>query len=141
MPSICLYWSVMSQPSRALKVFLLDSGIAHTERHLDLQKQEHKSPEICAINPAGTVPFITFDGECMVETVAVMRFLSEVCGGKAGKLYSTEAFKQYQIDKWCDFYTDSFRPAFLQHLAVFFEKGDGPCSEKHRLMFERSAER
>lgn len=141
MPKICLYWSFMSQPARALKCFLLDACIEHEERHLDLQKEEHKSPQLMAINPAGTVPFITFDGQCMVETVAIMRFLSEVCGDKACKYYSQEPLQQFHIDKWCDFYADAFRPAFLQHFAAIFEKGDGPLTDKQRLMFERSAEK
>lgn len=76
MPTIALYWGRASQPARALKAFLVDSGIEHEDHELDMFKGEAKKPEILAINPAGTVPFITYDGVLMVESVAIMRFLA-----------------------------------------------------------------
>ena len=119
MSSLQLIWSRVSQPSRALKSFLADSGIPHTERELDMFKGEHKSPEIIALNPAGTVPFIIENGEVMVESVAIMRYLSDKYSAQAAGLYGTDAMTQYYVDKWADYYTNGLRPAFGDIMNVF----------------------
>ena len=132
----------MSQPARALKAFLDDSGIAYTEHHLDMFAGEGKKPEILAINPKGTVPFITYGEEktLMIESVAIMRFLATVEPEKAGKFYSGDAMQKYHIDKWCDFYHDSFRPAFVRQIAIMFglmtEKR--PAEEKDLFVIEKA---
>ena len=118
--SLQIVWGTGSQPSRALKAFLMDAGIPHTERVVDLEKGEHKTPEITALNPAGTVPFLIEDGELLVETVAIMRYLSEKYPAQAGKLYSTDPARQYVIDKWCDFWADALRTAFNGYFQIFF---------------------
>lgn len=116
-----LYWALGSQPSRALKAFFCDSGIEFKSVSLNISKGEHKSPEVLALNPAGTIPFITIDGTLFTETVAIMRFLARKCPEKADKFYPCgDAMKKYQIDRWCDFYTDGFRPAFTKHFSLCF---------------------
>lgn len=110
-----LYWSLPSQPSRALKAFMDDSGLPYTDRHLDIRKGEARSPEILKLNPAGTVPFLVIDGRPMVETVAIMRYLTKAYPQyeHLGRLYpGSDVKKRYNIDRWCDFYTSELRPAF-----------------------------
>merc|ERR1712241_1299773 len=50
------------------------------------------------------------------ETVALMRYLAGKYPDKAGKFYAPpdDLETRYEIDKWCDFYTDAFRPAFVR---------------------------
>ena len=140
MPAIALYWGRISQPSRALKAFLVDSGIEHEDHELNMLAGEAKKPEVVAINPAGTLPFITYDGTCMVETVAIMRFLACKHPEAAGKFYSEDAMQRYQIDRWCDFYTDAFRPAFVKFIAAIFMKGDRPVDDRDKLIMDRASE-
>ena len=73
---IKLYWFVPSQPSRAIKSLLVAGDVVHEEQFLDVFKGEHKSPEILAINPAGTLPFITVNGNAFSESAAILRYLS-----------------------------------------------------------------
>lgn len=118
--AIVLYWFLLSQPSRALKAMLDDSGIEYSDRHLDLQKGETRTPEILKLNPAGTVPFITVDGQPMTETIAIMRYLTRAYPQQLGHLYpKSDLKKRYLIDKWGDFYTDSLRPAFASNIRPF----------------------
>ena len=47
MASITCYWGNVSQPSRAMKAFLDDSGIPHESRHVDMLKSEnYTDPEV-----------------------------------------------------------------------------------------------
>ena len=138
--SLKLYWVQLSQPSRALKTFLLDSGIPHQDHELGFGEQ--KKPEFLAINPAGTVPFMTLDGKLMTETVALIRLLCRQHPALADRFYpSADHFKKYQIDKWCDFYTDALRPAFIselgQHLrAKMIEKR--PLNDKEMHIIKKA---
>lgn len=110
----------MSQPSRAVKAFLADSGIPFEDRHVDMMKGENYGPEIRAINPSGMCPFLTIDGKLYTETIAFMRYLATKFPDQAGKYYSVDIEQRYNIDKWCDFYTSKFRPAFIKEFDVKF---------------------
>ena len=112
MASITCYWSNVSQPSRALRSFLVDSGLAHESRHVDMLKMEnYTDPDVLRYSPADSLPFLVIDGVVYRETVAVMRYLAGRFPDKAGKFYAPpdDLETRYQIDKWCDFYTDVFR--------------------------------
>lgn len=119
MPEIKYYWGSLSQPSRAIKAFLADSGIEHECVHVDMLKGEHKSEAITAVNPAGTLPFLTIDGKLYKETVAVMRYLANKFPENAAA-YPDDVEQRFVIDKACDFYTDSFRPAFIREIVIRF---------------------
>lgn len=117
MASITCYWSNVSQPSRAMRSFLVDSGIAHESRHVDMLKMEnYTDPDVLRYSPAGSLPFLVIDGVVYKETVAVMRYLAGRFPDKTGKFYAPpdDLETRYQIDKWCDFYTDVFRPSFIR---------------------------
>ena len=136
---IALYWGPLSQPSRALKAFLVDSGIKHEDHELNMLAGEGKSPKVLALNPAGTLPFITFNGHVMVETVAILRFLACMYREGAGKFYPEDLMQRYEINKWCDFYTDSFRPAFIMHISTIFMKGDRPIDHRDEFILDRAS--
>ena len=59
-----------------MKSLLLAGDVTHESIHLDILKNEHKSPEILEINPTGVVPFITVDGDTLWESAVVLRYLS-----------------------------------------------------------------
>ena len=60
---IKLYWARPSQPSRAVKSFLIDTGIEHEEDVLNWYKgEQQKRADIGHLNPEVRVPFITYDG-------------------------------------------------------------------------------
>jgi len=117
MASITCYWGNVSQPSRAMKAFLDDSGIPHESRHVDMLKSEnYTDPEVTKYSPSGSLPFLVIDDVVYKETVALMRYLCGKYPDKAAKFYAAadDLETRYEIDKWCDFYTDAFRPAFVR---------------------------
>ena len=50
---LTLYWSLGSQPSRALKSLLVAGDVQHEEKQINILTGEHKSPEILELNPRG----------------------------------------------------------------------------------------
>ena len=112
MPKIDLYWAQISQPSRAIKS-LLDAGDVPYESHvLDILKGENRTPEMLAINPVGTLPFITVDGEPLYESAAILRYLA-VKFPSLNKFYPEGAEHRAMIDAALDFNGTSFRGAAM----------------------------
>lgn len=74
--AIVLYMHELSMPSRAIKSLLVAGDVRYEERVLDTFAGEHKTPEIMALNPSGTIPFITIDGKPYLESQAILRLLS-----------------------------------------------------------------
>lgn len=56
---------------------LAELGLAYEAMPLELSKGEHKSPEFLAINPAGQVPAMDYDGFTLSESMAIVHFLAE----------------------------------------------------------------
>merc|ERR1712027_234102 len=122
--AITCYWGSVSQPSRALKAFLDDAAIPHQSRHVDMLKSEnYTDPEILKYSPAGSLPFLVIDGVVYKETVALMRYLCGKYPDTAMKFYAPadDLETRYEIDKWCDFYTDAFRPAFVREQGAKYQ--------------------
>ncbi|KAF6040603.1 GSTT1 [Bugula neritina] len=69
------YLDLMSQPSRALYIFLKYTKIPHTIHPVALRKGEHLQPEFTKINPFKVVPVIDDDGFLLPESVAILQYL------------------------------------------------------------------
>ena len=110
MSTLHLYWTLGSQPSRAIKSLLLAGGVEHETHDVDMGKGEHKSPEILALNPKGAVPFITQDGVAMNESAAILRYLSQK-HPQLNQFYSGSLEQQHEIDAMLDFNATAFRPS------------------------------
>lgn len=69
MNELTLYSAV---PSRGLTVrwMLEEPGEPYEAKMLDVQAEEHKTPEYLAINPMGKVPTLVHDGVVVTETAA-----------------------------------------------------------------------
>jgi glutathione S-transferase len=73
--SLTLYWSLGSQPARAVKC-LLDIGKLPAKLvSLDIVKNETRTREYISLNPMGQVPFLV-DGDFKVaESNAILVYL------------------------------------------------------------------
>jgi glutathione S-transferase len=61
-----------------VEMVMAEGDIAYELRVVDIVKQEHRSPEYLAVNPAGWVPaLITPDGTTLYETPAINLYLAE----------------------------------------------------------------
>merc|ERR1712127_206391 len=112
MPAIALYHFELSQPSRALKS-LLEAGDVPFESHsANILKGEHKTEEMLKINPVGSLPFITVDGEPLYESAAILRYLA-VKFPSLNQFYPEGAEHRAMIDAALDFNGTSLRPASI----------------------------
>ncbi|XP_067910808.1 glutathione S-transferase theta-2 [Heterodontus francisci] len=71
-----LYFDVLSQPSRAVLIFLKRTGIPHVERPVALRKGEQRTPEFTKLNPMQKVPVIVDNGFVLTESVAILKYLA-----------------------------------------------------------------
>jgi len=67
-----LYWSVRSATGRALMACLDHNGIGYESICLDESKNENQAPNILALNPTGTLPFIYLKGEVYTDLKSII---------------------------------------------------------------------
>ncbi len=63
--SLCVHW------------MLIELGVKHDARRVDLQKKEHKTPEYLKLNPNGLVPALVIDGHALFESSGLLLLLAE----------------------------------------------------------------
>ncbi|XP_051887997.1 glutathione S-transferase theta-2 [Pristis pectinata] len=71
-----VYYDLLSQPSRAVLMFLKCTGIPHVERPVALRRGEQKSEEFTKLNPMQKVPVIVDNGFVLTESVAILKYLA-----------------------------------------------------------------
>ncbi|XP_066937414.1 glutathione S-transferase theta-1-like isoform X3 [Macrobrachium rosenbergii] len=71
-----LYVDLMSQPSRAVYIFMKNNNFPFETKRIDLAKGEHRTEEYAQINPFQLVPAIDDNGFKLTESVAILRYLS-----------------------------------------------------------------
>lgn len=64
---LSFYYDLMSQPCRAVYIFLKMTGIPYQAKEIALRKAEHMSEEYMRINPFKKVPVIDDDGFLLTE--------------------------------------------------------------------------
>src|ERR1700687_3524295 len=72
-----LYWNNGSASITA-HMALEESGAPYTLKFVDMDKDEHKSPEYLKLNPNGKVPTLLIDGKrAMFETAAIAMYIAD----------------------------------------------------------------
>uniref|UniRef100_UPI00398F70E0 glutathione S-transferase theta-2 n=1 Tax=Pristiophorus japonicus TaxID=55135 RepID=UPI00398F70E0 len=71
-----VYFDLLSQPSRAVVIFLKCTGIPHVERPVALRKGEQNGAEFTKLNPMQKVPVIVDSGFVLTESVAILKYLA-----------------------------------------------------------------
>ncbi|UJR08685.1 hypothetical protein I4U23_012943 [Adineta vaga] len=69
------YYDLMSQPCRALYIFLKMTGIPYEAKEVALRKLEHMTDEFNQVNPFRKVPVIDDSGFVLTESVAILTYL------------------------------------------------------------------
>ena len=78
MASIKVFADLMSQPSRALVMFCRVTKIPHEFKSIMIKKGEHQTEEMTKLNPFQKMPFIVEDGKSLTESMAILRYLTNV---------------------------------------------------------------
>ncbi|MCC6472702.1 MAG: glutathione S-transferase family protein [Burkholderiales bacterium] len=73
-----LLFDALSPAPRALRMYLLEKGLALPMRNVDVFSGENRQPTYLALNPAGQTPALQLDdGSCIAEAVAIMEYVEE----------------------------------------------------------------
>ena len=70
-----LYYDLLSQPSRALYIFLKVCNIPFEEKPTNIGKGEHLSPEYKKVHPFQKVPAVQHNGFNMMERYYFMTYI------------------------------------------------------------------
>ncbi|XP_043261383.1 glutathione S-transferase theta-1-like [Colletes gigas] len=73
--SLKLYYDLLSQPSRALYIFLKVSNIPFESKKINLGKMEQHNADYQKIHPFKKVPAITHNGFNIIESIAIFRYI------------------------------------------------------------------
>lgn len=95
-----LYASPLSQHSRRVVSLLEEAGIEYTAKPVALEKGEHMSPGYLAINPNHQVPALAVDGEVLLESHAILRFLCDQ--HELETWYPKTPMARARVDQWLD---------------------------------------
>lgn len=76
MPSIQIYGAPVGSSFRP-HWMLHELGLEYERMPLDMTKGEHKQPAYLAVNPAGQVPTMVYDGMVLTESAAIVHYLAE----------------------------------------------------------------
>jgi glutathione S-transferase len=90
---------------------LIELGVDHTVRRVDLAAGEHKQPAFLALNPAGVVPVLQIAGVPVAEAAALVLHLADAHpeAGLAPVPGSIERARYYQ---WTLYLANTLQPAF-----------------------------
>lgn len=90
---------------------LLELGLEHELRLVDLATGEHKQPDYLRLNPAGVVPTLLIDGEPVFEAAAIVLQLADLHpqAGLCPAIGTAERARYYQ---WTLHLANSLQPAF-----------------------------
>ncbi|XP_076453326.1 glutathione S-transferase theta-1-like [Babylonia areolata] len=69
------YYDLMSQPCRAVYMFLRLNKIRYEDKPLAVRKGEHRTEEYAKINPFKLVPALEDDGFCLTESIAMVEYI------------------------------------------------------------------
>lgn len=87
-------------------------GVPYRTVLIDMEKQEHKTPEFLAINPMGKLPTLVHDGIVITETAAIITYLADTFP-QAGLAPLPGDPRRGTYLRWLFFGAGCFEPALI----------------------------
>ncbi|XP_054738990.1 glutathione S-transferase 1-like [Anastrepha obliqua] len=124
MGKIVLYAIGGSAPSRAVLLTLKALNVPFEYKFLNLLTGENRTPAYLAINPHGTVPALSDDGEILTDSHAIITYLVDKYGTD-DSLYPKDLIKRAKVNQFL-FYeaTVVFDRTFLNISRPIFNKNN-----------------
>ena len=130
--SIILYGSP-STASLVVHWLLIELGVEHELRMLDFDRNEQKSPEYLAINPAGRVPALLVDGQVLTESAASAMQLADLYP-QAGLAPAPGTTARGDYYRWMCFCVYTLMPAYRSWFYA-----DEPAGDAHAALVRERA--
>jgi len=96
-----VFYDLMSQPCRAIIIFLKVNNIPFEAKIVALRKGEHKSSEFTQLNPFQKVPVIDNNGFVLTESIAMIRYLSREYN-ILDHWYPKDSKRQARVDEYLE---------------------------------------
>lgn len=138
--SLKFYTNMLSQPCRAVALFLKINGIPHDTKFVDMAKGEHVSEEYEKLTPFKRVPIIDDNGFILRESVGILRYLCRE-RNVPDHWYPKDSKQQARVDEYLEWQHLDTRA----HCAMFFQikflipmlTGTPADEEKVKKIFKR----
>lgn len=98
-----LYLDRLSQPCRAIEIFLKVNKINYTPVTINLGKGMNRTPEYKKINPFKVVPTIEHNGNLIIESIAILRYLCREYRVD-DHWYPKDSLQQARIDEYLEWH-------------------------------------
>ncbi|XP_061417182.1 glutathione S-transferase theta-3-like [Lethenteron reissneri] len=106
-----VYVDLMSQPCRALVIFLKKNNIPFVQKTVELAKGQNYSEEFLAVNSLAKVPAILDDGFALAECVAILRYLlARYSSLVPDHWYPADVQQRARVDEYLSWQHTSVRP-------------------------------
>ncbi|XP_023707304.1 glutathione S-transferase theta-1 [Cryptotermes secundus] len=133
------YGNLLSQPCRAIFIFLKANQIPYEFKFIDMTKGEHLSEEYEKLNPLKKVPVIEDRGFILRESVGILRYL---CREKKVQdhWYPTDSKQQAKVDEYLEWQHLDTRlncAMYFQYKFLIPLLKSEPPNEKKVTEFER----
>ena len=79
-----LHGSPHSLPTYRVALMLFVCGVGFSFRYVSFQRKMHLTPGFRALSRWGQVPVLEHDGRCLLQSAAILEYLSEALGGFGG---------------------------------------------------------
>ncbi|XP_069703062.1 glutathione S-transferase theta-1 [Periplaneta americana] len=99
--SLKFYTNLLSQPCRAVTLFLKVNNIPHEFKFVDMAKGEHMSEEYEKLNPFKKVPIIDDNGFILRESVGILRYLCRE-SNVPDHWYPKDSKQQARVDEYLE---------------------------------------
>ncbi|GAB1597781.1 glutathione S-transferase theta-1-like [Argonauta hians] len=132
MANLKVYYDLLSQPCRAVHIFLKINNIPYVNKVVALRKAEHKTEEFTELNPFQKVPVIDDDGFIIRESAAILKYLT-LKHKLADHWYPQDLEAQIRVDEylhWQHFNTRLNAAMVFQHLLIKPQLSGNPISWK-----------
>ncbi|KAJ8286039.1 hypothetical protein GJAV_G00033870 [Gymnothorax javanicus] len=128
-----VYLDLLSQPCRAVHIFLNHNKIPHAVKLVALRKGENKTPEFTRLNPMQKVPVMVDNGFVLTESDAILKYLATNYNAPE-HWYPRLPEKRGRVDEYTAWHHSNTRPhaskVFIMEVLLARMFGKPPDPEK-----------
>ncbi|XP_006640254.1 glutathione S-transferase theta-2 [Lepisosteus oculatus] len=129
-----VYLDLLSQPCRAVLIFLKHNNIPHTVKTVAIRKGDNRTPEFTKLNPMQKVPVIVDHGFVLTESDAILKYLATQYK-TAAHWYPQDPERRARVDEYTAWHHTNTRPraAKVFMLEVLLPRMTGQAPDPSKL--------
>nr|XP_014289953.1 glutathione S-transferase theta-1-like [Halyomorpha halys] len=137
---ITLYQDPLSQPCRAVQLFLGINGIDYDTKEVALSEGSKEAEEFVRINPFKKVPVILHKGHYIKEGIAILRYLCREFNVE-DHWYPNDSLKRARVDEYLEWHHLETRAKSVIYIfSAAYKPTEEPRLEQCRSKLDRSCD-